>query len=272
MAEHPHPPTEVLQDAIDGRLDAAARAALEAHLAGCPTCQRELDALSWVTQQITGPGRAGVVTPADLDAVIRARLDAEDHQLGASHHRDSTTPRGFSRRAWIGSIAAAATVVAMVWAGRRLNEPSVPSQVARDFRAYSAGSLSLDVRTADPPVLEARLGAAGLSFPARVFDFGMMNYRLAGGGVHRVAGAPSALFAYEGAGQLRALCQMYAGSVADLPTPAERRANDEIAFLVYRDGDVTLVFWQEGRIVCVLAANGNPDAAIELAFAKAVKV
>jgi hypothetical protein len=65
---------------------------------------------------------------------------------------------------------------------------------------------------------------------------------------------------------------MYEGQVAALPPPAERRTNDGIEFLVYRDGDVTVVFWQEGEIACALAANGDPEAAVRLAFAKAVKV
>ena len=272
MAEHPHPPTEVLQDAVDGRLDAAARAELDRHLAGCQACRHEIEAVSWVTQQVAGQGRTGVVVPIDLETAIRASLDAEDGARAASLRTEAITSRGLSRRAWIGSLAAAAAAIGIVWVGRRLDEPSIPSQVAGDFRAYSAGTLVLDISTAEPAVLEARLQAAGLSFPARVFDFGMMDYRLAGGGVHHVAGAPSALFAYEGAGSLRMLCQMYTGTVADLPAPIERRTNDEIEFSVYREAEVTLVFWQEGRVVCVLAANGDPDAAVELAFAKAVRV
>jgi anti-sigma factor RsiW len=272
MADHPHPPTEVLQDAVDGRLDASRRAALDAHLTDCEACRHKRDALAWVTQQVGGPARAGVAVPSDLEAAIRASLDAEDHARAGAPQADATPASGLGRRAFLGSLAAAATVLAMVWVGRRWNERSIPEQVAADFRAYSAGQLGLDVLTAEPQVLEARLQAGGLSFPARVFDFGMMNYRLVGGGVHDVAGAPSALFAYAGAGPLRMLCQMYAGLVAELPAPAERRVNDEIDFLVYREGDVTLVFWQEvGRVVCVLAANGEPEAAIKLAFAKAVR-
>jgi hypothetical protein len=41
---------------------------------------------------------------------------------------------------------------------------------------------------------------------------------------------------------------------------------------MYREGDVTVVFWQEGSVVCVLAANGDAGAAIKLAYAKAVRV
>jgi hypothetical protein len=32
------------------------------------------------------------------------------------------------------------------------------------------------------------------------------------------------------------------------------------------------VFWQEGDVLCVLVADGDTEAAIRLAYAKAVKV
>jgi hypothetical protein len=128
------------------------------------------------------------------------------------------------------------------------------------------------VPTADPSTLEARLRAAGLSFAARVFDFGMMQYTLAGGGVHRFQGRPSALFAYRGADGRAVLCEMYEGQTSALPPPAERRRQNDIDFLVYREGELTIVFWQEGDVVCVLVADGDSESAIQLAFAKAVKV
>lgn len=159
-----------------------------------------------------------------------------------------------------------------MWLGTRPDRPTATADVAADFREYLAGGLSLQFRTPDPGALEAQLDATGLSFPARVFDFGMMDYRLAGGGAHQVAGTASALFAYEGQGGLRLLCQMFEATVADLRAPVERRTNDSIEFLVYREGDVTMVFWQEGRVVCVLAANGDAESAIRLAFAKAIRV
>ena len=45
-----------------------------------------------------------------------------------------------------------------------------------------------------------------------------------------------------------------------------------IRFRIYRSGGVTLVFWQEGSVVCVLAADGDPEQAIQRAYAKAVKL
>jgi hypothetical protein len=114
--------------------------------------------------------------------------------------------------------------------------------------------------------------ARALPFPTRVFDLGMMGFFLEGGRVREVAGREGALIAYRAADGRVLLCQMYEGSVSDLPAPVERRTNEDITFQIYRDGEVNLIFWQEGGVVCVLAADGDLEAALQLAFAKAVKV
>jgi hypothetical protein len=65
---------------------------------------------------------------------------------------------------------------------------------------------------------------------------------------------------------------MYEGRLADLPRPDDVRERDGIRFQVYRTGELTLVFWQEGAVVCVLASDAEPEAVIQLAYGKAVKV
>jgi hypothetical protein len=65
---------------------------------------------------------------------------------------------------------------------------------------------------------------------------------------------------------------MYEGRLASLPQPDEVRDHGGIRFQVYRKGKLTLVFWQEGAVVCVLASDAESDDVIQLAYAKAVKV
>lgn len=285
MADRPLHPISGLQDAVDGRLGAAERASVERHVAECAECRRELEALKLVKQKIGASARTSIDAPRSLEGDIRRALDEEDKRAPAPEARfrgpfnaeDQRAPTSQEAAAktrtpgWIGWVAAAAVVVvALGWLVLGPGAQSIPSEVAADFRAYVTGDLGFDLTTAEPAALEARLRASGLPFETRVFDFAMMNYRLTGGGVHHVHDGPSALFAYEGTGALRMLCQMYEGRVADLPPPAARHVNDGIEFLVYQEGAVTLVFWQEPNgVVCVLAANGNADAAVKLAFAKA---
>lgn len=64
---------------------------------------------------------------------------------------------------------------------------------------------------------------------------------------------------------------MYEGQLADLPRSADVREHNGITFQVYRAGALTLVFWQEGTVICVLASDADAEAVIQLAYAKAVK-
>ena len=99
----------------------------------------------------------------------------------------------------------------------------------------------------------------------------MMQYRLAGGRVHQLGAHTSALFAYRGPGNVALVCQMYEGRMADLPPASETREHDGIAFRVFRVENLTLVFWQEGDVVCVLASSIPIEEVVKLAFAKAVR-
>lgn len=261
MADDRRHPVDDLLDAVDDRLAGPRLAALEEHLATCDRCRAEFDALRWTKRQLAVAGRAGGDEDAAFESRLRAALDADDRA---------------GRRPWWRGIAvpaaAAALVIAVVWVTRGPDGPSMVEVAARDFQGVQSGDLALELDSADPVTLEARFGAAGLPFPARVFDFGMMDYRLSGGSIRRGEGPPRALFAYRGSGDLALTCQMYEGRVEALPPPDARRVNDGIEFRVYRTNGLTIVFWQEGAIVCVLVANGDTEAAIKLAFAKAVKV
>ena len=112
---------------------------------------------------------------------------------------------------------------------------------------------------------------SGLPFATRVFDLRMMGHALAGGRVHRLGSVPSALFVYRGAQGDLVVCQMYEGRLEALRPASEERTHNGVRFRVYREGDLTLVFWQEGNVICVLAAAGDPESAVQLAFAKAAK-
>jgi anti-sigma factor RsiW len=268
-------PVEALHAAVDGRLTPPEQAALDAHLAVCAECRRELHAMTALARELAASLQEGM-GPVDLEARLRRALDEEDRRPLIAALPDASAPPGQrpAVRAWRWAAAAAAIAAALVltiiWSERQPT-PSAPALVAEDFRRFVAGELPLPSRTTEPAALERTLAAASLGFETRVFDFGMMAYQLVGGGVHRMGTAPSALFAYTGPDALRLLCQMYPGRIADLPSPDERRSNDGVEFFVYRVGEVTVVFWQEGEIVCALAADGDAEAAVKLAFAKAVR-
>lgn len=270
MSDASRHPTDLLQEVVAGRLAGDQRALVDAHLAICAQCRRELDALRWAKTQLVKAADETTI-PDDLQVRLRRALDEEDARAGRQPATMETDRKRAGSVPWVRWVAAAAAIVVSVWLGTRSSTTPV-EQAINDFRQFTTGSLPLEVQTTDPQLLQSRLREANLSFAARVFDFGMMDYRLVGGGLNRVAGQPSALFAYQGPGDRALVCQMYAGSVRDLPPPTSRRSNEGVEFLVYREGDLTVVFWQEGTVVCVLVANGDSEAAIKLAFAKAERV
>jgi anti-sigma factor RsiW len=252
-------PGEELQDLLDGRLQEPRRSEVAAHVEGCARCRRELDALRWIKAE-AAKHLADVEMPPALAGRVRAALDAADR-------RDRLRVR---RRAWIGAAVAAAAVLILLARGHETS--SVPALVAADFDAFATGTTSLGLESANPSEVERYFARNGIDFPTRVFDLGMMQYQLVGGRVHELDGRPSALFAYRGPGGTALICQMYQGRIAELAPTEDVREHNAIRFHVHRQGNLTLVFWQEGDVVCVLASSAPTETVVQLAFAKAVRV
>src|SRR6266852_4697044 len=157
--------------------------------------------------------------------------------------------------------------------------PELPTQVAhaldrvaRTYAAYTSAALQLDTATGDGPALQAFFARHGITFATRVFNLDMMGYHLLGGRIHALGQGPSALFVYQDASGRALLCQMFEGTLTQLPAGGETREHNRIAFRVYRSGALTLVFWQEGAVVCVLTSDAPTEQVIQLAYAKSVKV
>ncbi len=283
----PHLGDEI-QAYLDGRLDVERQAEVRAHLAGCDVCREELHRFEWLKGRLRS-ALAEPAVPADLEQRIRASLDASDASDTLEANRietridagtdaltdgridDGVRVRPWSVRPFLAAGLAALALFALIVVGLswwRLRPPT-PAEIADDYVASTQGALALDYSTRDPQALTRYFAEHGIAFRTRVFDLGMMQYTLVGGRVHRHRGLASALFVYRGAHDERVICQMY---VAPPPsaTPIERRTHNGIDFTVHRVGGVTLVFWEEDDgVTCVLASNGNAEALVQLAFAKA---
>ena len=262
-----HYDTEI-QELLDGRLDATLRSEVETHLEGCAECRRRLEALRAI-KHAASQMAAGHEAPSGLAGDIARALDTED--------RKRTRPGAGWRRHGTHAAWASAALLVLAVAGswlllRRSAAADLIAHVADDYRRHRSGELRLELETARPEEAEAMFRRRLPDLHARVFDLGMMGYRVAGARVHQLSGRPSALFTYRGVGGDVLLCEMYQGRTAELPSPAERRVHDGIEFLIYHREGLTLVFWQEGEIVCVLASDIAPEAIVALAFAKAIKV
>lgn len=265
---HPHDHAahdlDLLSEALDGRLSEQGEADVVARMRVCSACRSAYETMSWArTQARRAPVQA---IPEGLEAGLRAQLrDATSGTTGA--------PRRW-RRALIGFAAAAALVLGLASLLTRtpVSPPSLPEAVASDYRLVTSGRLDLALETDDAGRLEAWFAEARLGFPVRVFDLKMMGYTLRGGAIRALASGQGALSVYREVATGRdVLCEMLRVSPSALPPPAERREHDGISFKVYRMDGVTLVFWPEGEVLCVLAGSGDPEALVQLAFAKAMK-
>lgn len=258
---------EEIQELLDGRLAPAQRTRLEEHLAACAECrQAQLDLVR--ARRAVRAGVPAVGVPGDVVAGIAAALDHEDRKLLAL--RDSAFARGPSRarRLAYALLATAAAVMAGLWL---FASPDLPAAVAKDYAQYRSGQLSLQLETDDVQKMEGFFAAHGIAFRTRVFDLGMMGYRLEGGRVESLSGRPSALFAYRGPGNKVLVCQMYEGSARELPRGGQEQRHGDFTFHIYRRDGKTLVFWEEGRVVCVLTGDFDAEEILQLAFAKAMK-
>jgi anti-sigma factor RsiW len=257
-----------LQEFLDDRLDAARQAEVRAHLRDCAQCRRELEALRWVRDTALKRLPAEAVPPT-LASRVASALDEADRQAQPAA-RSTIAPRW---RKWAGpGIAALLAAAAVVLLVLYLSRTDLPNAVARDFAEYSSGKLALDLRSSSGEAVESLFAARGIDFRTRVFDLGMMQYELVGGRIHRLGNHVSALFTYRGPEGRELVCQMYEGRLASLPQPDDVHNHNGIKFQVYRVGKLTLVFWQEGAVVCVLASDAESESVIQLAYAKAVKV
>jgi anti-sigma factor RsiW len=257
---------DAIHELLDGRLAPGGRAGAEAHLAECALCRRELEALRWV-KGVAAPGTAARDVPPALASAISSALDREDRGGDAASARKG---RPWLRPALALGLLALVGVAVLLWRGG--GAADLPNAVARDYYRYREAGLPLALRTTDTRKLEEFFAANGITFETRVFDLGMMGYRVVGGRVHAVDGRPSALFVYEGEGGRVLLCQMFQGRLSE-PTPAEVvRNHNGIRFHVHHKDGLTVVFWQEGEVVCVLASDIASEEVIQLAFAKAVRV
>jgi anti-sigma factor RsiW len=251
-----------IQDLLDGRLEASARERVEAHLAGCDSCERERRALARVRESLHSLRRTEV--PADFREAVSAVLDREDARAATSRTSRSRLPRP-------ALLAAAAAVILLGALAVFLARPKpLPERVARDYSDFRAGRLRLQLETGDAAALNKFFADGGVRFRTRVLDLGMMGYRLAGGSV--LGGRRKrAFFVYRGEGGRLLACQMYEGDLRALRHPPEVRQRSDFTFLVFRESDQTQVFWQEGDVVCVLASDMPSEEIVQLALAKAMK-
>ncbi len=267
-------PGDALQDFLDGRLSGVAAEQVRAHLETCASCQAVRDELTIAREALATLRGGDIPLPVDLLAAVQRSLAAESAPRPAPAAMPSNHVRASGadsrRRRWFAVAAAAAVVIGYVLLGNRPTPLDLPAQAARDLGAVGSRTLPLELRTDQAALLERYFAATPNGPRVRVIDLAMMSIALEGGVRHTLDGRQSALYSYRTPSGARLVCQMFEGRLADLPAPGEVREQNGFRFQVYTRGAVTLVFWQEGELVCVLASELPANEVIALAVAKAM--
>jgi len=232
---------------------------VEAHVRECARCREELELLRR-GRDLARTGLAHAELPHALLDRVEARLDS----VAPSQHRFNRQRRRFLTYA-VG--AAAAGLATAIYLRRRHD---IPAEAAESYVAYRKGQKAMEATAGDPAVLEQFFNER-LPFRTRVFDLAMMRYSLVGGRVDRLGGHSTAMYVYAGQDDRHLLCQMYVGSLSELPPPDERRTQNGITFQIYTRGPHTAVFWSEAAVTCVVVSDMPAADTIALAFAKAMK-
>jgi anti-sigma factor RsiW len=180
----------MLHALLDGELDAANAAALEAHLAACPACARRLDTLEALH------GRLAALPPARAPQALKGRIEA---MIGAEAARAaSPRPRPARPALWAGWLAAGAmTAVAASLAVTPLaTGPSLPRQLAEaHVRSLQADHL-VDIPTSDRHVVRPWFnGKIGFD-PPPAPDLAAQGFPLVGGRLDYAEGRPIAALVY----------------------------------------------------------------------------
>jgi len=262
---HPH---EELQELLDARLSDEQRALVEVHLASCEACQRELSELRFVRLALR------TLSAAELDSGFNERLRAALDLVDRESEEWKRPPlRRVRAHGWLFAAMAVAAAVAtfLFWTLVARGPAGIPAAAMSDFRAVRTGQMQLFHTAILPAELEQQLARDGLHFRLRVLDLSMMRWELRGGGLSDLRGRQAGLFVYRSAAGRIVVCEMFEGRLQDLPPEAKRFEHDGILFLVYRERDLTAVFWSEGDLLCVLVSD-LPSAELQaLAVAKAMR-
>ena len=284
MTETNHPGIE-LQDLLDGVLGDARRAEIEAHVAQCDACTEEL---TWLRTGRDAARSVRTEAPEGLDRRILSILDEEDRLVNQATAATRVTPTRTRRWRWLAAAAVLVVGVGLVLVVTSVDpeRPAIPSKptlptgpaiaasdlagdVANNFVDFRDGRLTLAVSTQDADELERYFDRAEINHDVRVLDLAMMEYGVDGGLV-LATDPPRAMFVYDGPGDIQLMCQMLLMDYTELPDGGERRTHNDIDFVIYDRNGVTLVFWMEGDVMCVLSSDIGREEVVGLAFAKAM--
>jgi len=194
----PCPDPQLVHAYVDGELDAESAVRVEAHLAGCATCESARQEIESVRSTLRAQTTYHRPAPERRAAVLK-KLRAEM----ASAPQETTEPSRHTwrtRQYWAGAVsgalAAGLVAVAIPFFASRGNADLVVNDVVGAHVRSLLSSRLIDVASSDRHTVKPWFaGHADVSPP--VADFVRENYRLVGGRVDYVDGRRAAVVVYQ---------------------------------------------------------------------------
>lgn len=248
-------PRESLHDLVSGELTADQAERVRAHVSTCAECAAELTLLSGARRAVS-QRRDSIEWPAAMQDRTRRAL------------REPPSAPASSWRLFTAIAAAAVFLIAVALVVRSNRTPPDPWLESESARAQVTlkDITSPTLVPADQREAERWLVERGAAQPVRVIDLAAMGWQLAG--ISVVDGR--ALYWYRGSDGAEMLCQMYRGALQAVPVSADTRREKGFEFRIFQRQDLTLVYWQEGDQICVLASRLDRESLFQLAVAKAM--
>ena len=262
MREELHLPEGELDALLDGALTEQERARVEKHIAACEECGAELADLRWLRSELRAVGARAPARDAAFEARLRTALDAEDAARERSQRMLASRRRP---RTWLLASAAALAAVLLVWLAASPQQVALPDLAVERYFAMRGEPAE---QALDAATLERRFRASGVAF--RVLDLDMLGFRIVGGSAFEVGATTGVETLYRDARGQSVLCLMLEGDAAALPAGGARFEHEGIVFASFQLGDVNVVVWSEGDVLCMLVAALPREELQALAIAKAM--
>jgi hypothetical protein len=179
----------------------------------------------------------------------------------AADGRPLANPRPFLILAGLGLAAIVVLVVLL------LRPPGIPALVAEDYMDVAGGLIVAEPHRG-PAELSSAVSSTGVG-PLPVPNLEREGYALAGGRRHELDGRVGLLAVYHNNLQDLLVYEVWEGSTEDLPDTRDIRDTSDHQFLVHQKSTMTLVFWQDGPLVRVVASSLPTEQVVALATAAA---
>jgi anti-sigma factor RsiW len=241
---------ELIAAHVDGLLAPEEEALATAHLATCPKCTQLLERERRFAHDLHARNLIHP-TPPELRERVMAAIAAQDQPLSWTARLMQAWARPRYRAALAGALVVVMLMLVVPFLRHRgQHEHDVLHEVLEHYRQAEAQTITLEMKTDKPKVLEFFFADKGIESPTRtVIDLHGLGYKLVGGSVVPLGTATSAMMLYRGEKGF-VLCHRFRATDLQLPPGGEVVSDDTY----YSIDGLSICSYHDGEAVCMMAS------------------